>query len=83
MYHSTTLERLSMDWNKGASGWMRVDGIDILRGAAIFFVLMNHVNMRLFLAKVPYTAGLPGQLASTLVWKGNTRYRCSSLCPDS
>ena len=59
-----------MDSNKGASGWMRVDGIDILRGAAIFFVLMNHVNMRLFLAKVPYTAGLPDQLVSTLVWKG-------------
>jgi peptidoglycan/LPS O-acetylase OafA/YrhL len=37
---------------------------------AIFFVLMNHVNMRLFLARVPYTAGLPEQLASTLVWKG-------------
>ena len=59
-----------MDSNKGASGWMRVDGIDVLRGVAIFFVLMNHVNMRLFLAKVPYTAGLPDQLASTLVWKG-------------
>src|ERR1700761_7268585 len=48
----------------------RVDGIDLLRGAAIFFVLMNHVNMRLLLAKVPYTAGLPDQLVSTLVWKG-------------
>ena len=59
-----------MDSNKGASGSMRVDGIDILRGAAIFFVLMNHVNMRLFLAKVPYTTRLPDQLASTLVWKG-------------
>lgn len=48
----------------------RVDGIDLLRGAAIFFVLMNHVNMRLLHAKVPYTAGLPDQLVSTLVWKG-------------
>jgi len=34
--------------------WTRVDGIDLLRGLAIFWVLMNHVNMRFFLAKVPY-----------------------------
>ena len=48
----------------------RVDGIDVLRAVAIFFVLMNHVNMRLLLARVPYTAGMPDQLVSTLVWKG-------------
>jgi len=50
--------------------WMRLDGVDGLRGLAIFFVLMNHVNMRLQLAHVPYTAGLPEQLTSTLVWNG-------------
>lgn len=44
--------------------------MDILRGLAIFFVLLNHVNMRLFLADIPYAAGLPGQLVSTLVWSG-------------
>jgi peptidoglycan/LPS O-acetylase OafA/YrhL len=44
--------------------------VDILRGLAIFFVLMNHVNMRLFLAKIPYTQGLPAQLVSSLVWSG-------------
>lgn len=48
----------------------RLDGIDILRGLAIFFVLMNHVNMRLLLAKVPYTHGLPSQLVDFLVWNG-------------
>jgi peptidoglycan/LPS O-acetylase OafA/YrhL len=37
---------------------------------AIFFVLMNHVHMRLFLAKVPCTTGLPEQLISSLVWNG-------------
>jgi peptidoglycan/LPS O-acetylase OafA/YrhL len=50
--------------------WARLDGVDILRGLAIFFVLMNHVNMRLFLAKIPYTQGLPHQLVSSLVWNG-------------
>ena len=55
---------------RGSPRWARVDGIDVLRGLAIFFVLMNHVNMRLFLAKVPYTAGWPEQLVSSLVWKG-------------
>jgi peptidoglycan/LPS O-acetylase OafA/YrhL len=50
--------------------WARLDGVDILRGLAIFFVLMNHVNMRLFLAEIPYTKGLPSQLVSSLVWNG-------------
>lgn len=50
--------------------WTRLDGVDILRGLAILFVLMNHVNMRLFLAKIPYTQGLPDQLVSSLVWNG-------------
>jgi peptidoglycan/LPS O-acetylase OafA/YrhL len=50
--------------------WARLDGVDILRGLAILFVLMNHVNMRLFLAKIPYTHGLPSQLVSSLVWNG-------------
>jgi peptidoglycan/LPS O-acetylase OafA/YrhL len=54
----------------GARSWARLDGVDILRGLAILFVLMNHVNMRLFLAKIPYTKGLPDQLVSSLVWNG-------------
>ena len=48
----------------------RIDGIDVLRSLAIFFVLMNHVNIRLFIAKVPYTNGLPDQFVSSLVWNG-------------
>jgi peptidoglycan/LPS O-acetylase OafA/YrhL len=54
----------------GSHSWARLAGVDVLRGLAIFFVLMNHVNMRLFLAKVPYTHGLPPQLVSSLVWNG-------------
>ncbi len=50
--------------------WKRLDGVDLLRGLAIFFVLMNHVNMRLLGAKVPYTKGLPHQLVFSLVWNG-------------
>ena len=42
----------------------------MLRGLAIFLVLMNHVNMRLLLAKVPYTKALPSQLVHALVWNG-------------
>src|SRR5580704_13873071 len=51
-------------------GWRRLDGIDLLRGLAIFFVLMNHVNMRLLIAKVPYTKALSPQLVHLLVWNG-------------
>ncbi len=51
-------------------GWSRLDGVDLLRGLAIVFVLMNHVNMQLLGAKVPYTNGLPAQLVYSLVWNG-------------
>lgn len=50
--------------------WSRIDGIDLLRGLSILFVLMNHVNMRLLSAKVPYVKGLPPQLIYSLVWNG-------------
>jgi len=55
--------------NAGRS-WARLDGVDLLRGLAIVFVLMNHVNMRLLEAKVPYTAGMAPQLEMSLVWNG-------------
>jgi peptidoglycan/LPS O-acetylase OafA/YrhL len=58
---------IPQNWNRD---WTRLDGVDLLRGLAIFFVLMNHVNMRLLFAHVPYTRGLPLQLASSLVWNG-------------
>lgn len=48
----------------------RIDGIDLLRGLAIFFVLMNHVNIRLLLARIPYTRSLPAPLLDALVWNG-------------
>jgi len=53
-----------------ARSWTRLDGVDLLRALAIFFVLMNHVNMRLFLAKVSYLSGLPRELVNALVWNG-------------
>jgi peptidoglycan/LPS O-acetylase OafA/YrhL len=55
---------------KSSPSWTRLDGVDLLRGLAIFFVLMNHVNMRLLSADVPYTKSLPPQLVSSLVWNG-------------
>jgi peptidoglycan/LPS O-acetylase OafA/YrhL len=53
----------------------RLDGIDLLRGLAIFFVLMNHVNMRLRIAKIPYTRGWPDHLVNSLVWNGEEGVR--------
>lgn len=50
--------------------WQRLDGVDLLRGLAIFFVLMNHVNVRLALAKVPYTKGLSAQAVDSLFYNG-------------
>jgi peptidoglycan/LPS O-acetylase OafA/YrhL len=48
--------------------WKRLDGIDLLRGLSIFFVLMNHINIRLLGADVPYRQFLPAQLVHILVW---------------
>jgi peptidoglycan/LPS O-acetylase OafA/YrhL len=53
-----------------ASIGRRLQGVDVLRGLAILFVLMNHINMRLRFARVPYTEGLPDQLVTSLVWNG-------------
>ncbi len=50
--------------------WDRIDGVDLLRGLSILFVLSDHVNMRLLGAKVRYLQGIPDQLAYTLVWNG-------------
>ena len=48
----------------------RLDGVDVLRGLAIFFVLMNHINVRLRIAKVPYAEGIPEPLIHFFVWNG-------------
>lgn len=60
----------SIEASNTQRGSGRIDGVDLLRGVAIFFVLMNHVNMRLLGAEVHYTDGLPKQLVSSLVWNG-------------
>lgn len=58
------------DATNQTGNWKRIDGIDLLRGLAIFFVLMDHVHIRLALARVPYTKFLPAQLAHFLVGNG-------------
>ena len=53
-----------------AHSWNRVDGIDMLRGLAILFVLLNHVNMRLVIAGIPYGHAVPNRLLNDFVWNG-------------
>ena len=48
--------------------WKRLDGVDVLRGLAILFVLLNHVHMRL--AHIPYVADTSKPLIASLVWNG-------------
>jgi peptidoglycan/LPS O-acetylase OafA/YrhL len=50
--------------------WNRLDGVDVLRGLAILFVLLNHVHMRLLLADVPYGAHIFRPLMASIVWNG-------------
>jgi peptidoglycan/LPS O-acetylase OafA/YrhL len=50
--------------------WNRLDGVDLLRGLAILFVLLNHVHMRLLIAGIPYAAHVAKRLIASLVWNG-------------
>jgi len=63
---------------EGSHSWARLDGVDILRGLAIFFVLMNHVNMRLFLANdsVHARSSLPTGVLIGVEWT-TTACKCS------
>jgi len=54
----------------------RLDGVDLLRGLAIFFVLMNHIYIRLRIAKVPF------HLPDALVWNGQQGVQSSSPSRD-
>src|SRR5882762_491864 len=49
--------------------WRRLDGVDVLRGLAILFVVLNHVHMRLVIAGIPYVANTK-PLIAPLVWNG-------------
>jgi peptidoglycan/LPS O-acetylase OafA/YrhL len=48
----------------------RLDGVDVLRGLAILFVVLNHVHMRLAIAHIPYVADTSKPLIASLVWNG-------------
>jgi peptidoglycan/LPS O-acetylase OafA/YrhL len=50
--------------------WGRVDGVDVLRGVAILFVILNHVHMRLLLAHVEYVSGFAKRIVGACVWDG-------------
>ena len=62
--------------------WMRLDGVDILRAFAIFFMLLNHVNMRLLSAKVPYLVHMPQPLPNALVWNAQRGVQIFLQFPD-
>jgi peptidoglycan/LPS O-acetylase OafA/YrhL len=42
--------------------------VDVLRGLAILFVLLNHVHMRLAIAHIPYASDISKPLIASLVW---------------
>ena len=48
----------------------RLPAVDLLRALAILFVLLNHIHIRLRIAKIPYTAGIPDALTRIFVWNG-------------
>jgi peptidoglycan/LPS O-acetylase OafA/YrhL len=50
--------------------WKRLDGVDVLRGLAILFVLLNHVHMRLAIAHIPYASDTSKPLIASLIWNG-------------
>jgi len=44
--------------------------VDVLRGLAILFVVLNHVHMRLLITDIAYVADAHKQLVASLVWNG-------------
>jgi peptidoglycan/LPS O-acetylase OafA/YrhL len=44
--------------------------VDVLRGLAILFVLLNHVHMRLAIAHIPYASDISRPLIASIVWNG-------------
>jgi peptidoglycan/LPS O-acetylase OafA/YrhL len=44
--------------------------VDVLRGLAILFVVLNHVHMRLAIAHIPYASDTSKPLIASLVWNG-------------
>jgi peptidoglycan/LPS O-acetylase OafA/YrhL len=44
--------------------------VDVLRGLAILFVVLNHVHMRLVIADIPYVAEAFKPILASLVWNG-------------
>jgi peptidoglycan/LPS O-acetylase OafA/YrhL len=44
--------------------------VDVLRGLAILFVVLNHAHMRLLIADIPYVADAHKPLVAALVWNG-------------
>src|SRR6202795_1025830 len=48
----------------------RLDGVDVLRGLAILFVVLNHVHIRLAIAHIRYIADTSKPLIAALVWNG-------------
>lgn len=66
----SSMDRLPEPDDAFGRKWHRLDGVDLLRGLAILFVLLNHVNMRLVIGHIPYGRTLPSSLLSLLVWNG-------------
>ena len=62
--------------------WERLDGVDLLRGLAIFLVLMNDVNMRLLSADVPTRTGFLSRLFPRWYGMGIGEFRFSSRSRD-
>jgi peptidoglycan/LPS O-acetylase OafA/YrhL len=51
--------------------WKRLDGVDVLRGLAILFVVLNHVHMRLAIAEIQYVADTSRPvIIASLIWNG-------------
>jgi peptidoglycan/LPS O-acetylase OafA/YrhL len=55
---------------KSRGDWNRLDGVDVLRGLAILFVVLNHVHMRLATAHIAYVADASKPHMASLVWNG-------------
>jgi hypothetical protein len=73
-------QRVTVPASRG--DWRRLDGVDVLWGVAILFVLLNYVHMRLLIAGIPYVSKTGKPLVAAVVLNGSLACRYFSQCPD-
>lgn len=57
-------------WPAQPHSWKRFHAVDVLRGLSILAVVLNHINIRIPLAKTAFGQVVPSDAVNAIVWNG-------------